>query len=167
MRILDPAMVNELNRLESDHVMTMACQLDIVGAPGPYRVVNYDQDITFHGLLYTKASFAIDSLEEATSASLVHIQVTIGNINRELQSLLENYWAPVPDPEWNVTIWQMDALFPDRTLFGSGEVFTVMNVPTDLVTAVPDLMVEGLTLGRVVPRRRYTTSSGYLNIPKR
>ena len=167
MRILDPAMVNELNRLESDHVMTMAAQLDIVGAPGTYRFVNYDQDITFHGLLYTKASFAVDSLEEATSASLVHIQVTIGNINRELQSLLENYWAAVPDPEWNVTIWTIDASIPDRTPFGAGEVFTVLNVPTDLVTAVPDLMVEGLTLGRVVPRRRYTTSSGYLNIPKR
>ena len=74
MRILDPAMVNELNRLESDHVMTMAAQLEIIGAPGAYRFVNYDQDITFRGLLYTKASFAVDSLEEATSAALVHIQ---------------------------------------------------------------------------------------------
>jgi hypothetical protein len=167
MRILNAAMVNELNRLESDHVMTMALQLDIAGAPVPYRVVNYDQDISFGGLLFSRASFDVDSMEETTSAALVHIRVTIGNLTRELQSLLENYWASVPDPEWTVTIWQVDALVPDRTPFGSGERFTVLNVPTDLVTAGPDLMVEGLTLGRVVPGRRYTTSSGFLNIPRR
>jgi hypothetical protein len=167
MRIIDAALTNELNRLESDHVITMAAQIDIAGAPTIYRLVNYDQDITFHGLLFIRASFDVDSLEEATSASLVHVRVTIGNVDREIQSLLENYWASVADPVWTVTTWLIDAKQPDLTPFGAGEVYSVMNVPTDLVTAQPDMIVEGLTLSRVVPRRRYTTSGGYPSIPRR
>jgi hypothetical protein len=167
VRIINAALTNELNRLESDHVITMAAQIDITGAPTIYRLVNYDQDITFHGLLFIKASFDVDSLEEATSASLVHVRVTIGNVDREMQSLLENYWASVADPLWMITTWMIDATQPDLTPFGAGEVYSVMNIPTDLVTAEPDMIVEGLTLSRVVPRRRYTTSGGYPNIPRR
>jgi hypothetical protein len=167
MRILDAALVSEMNRVESDHVITMAAQIAIAGAPAVYRLVNYDQDITFHGLLYSATSFDVDSLEEATSASLVHIRVTIGNVNQEMQSLLENYWASVADPEWTVTLWTIDARQPDLTPFGTGEVYSIMQIPTDLVTAAPDMIVEGLTLSRIVPRRRYTTSGGYQNIPRR
>jgi hypothetical protein len=167
MRILDAALVSEMNRVESDHVITMAMQVDIAGAPAIYRLINYDQDITFHGLLFTAASFDVDSLEEATTASLIHLRVTIGNVNREMQSLLENYWASVADPQWIVTVWQVDARQPDLTPFGSGEVYSVQNIPTDLVTAIPDMIIEGLTLGRVVPRRRYTTSGGFPSIPRR
>lgn len=167
MRIVSAALTSELNRLESDHVITMAAQIDIQGAPAIYRLVNYDQDLTFHGLLFTRASFDVDSLEEATSASLVHVRVTIGNVDREMQSLLENYWASVADPVWTVTMWLIDATQPDLTPFSAGEVYSIMNIPTDLVTAQPDMIVEGVTLSRVVPRRRYTTSGGYANIPRR
>ena len=167
MRILDGAMTYEINRLESEHVITMIAQLDIQGAPTVYRFANYDQDIVFHGQTFLRASFDVDSLEEATSASLVHIRVIIGNVDQEMQSLLENYWGSTPDPQWTVTMWQIDALFPDRTPFGVGEVYSVQQVPTDLVTAAPDMIVEGLTIGRIVPRRRYTTSGGFAGIPRR
>jgi hypothetical protein len=167
MRILDAALVSEMNRVESDHVITMAAQVDIVGAPAAYRLVNYDQDITFHGLLFVAASFDMDSVEETTSASLVHLRATIGNVNREFQSLLENYWASVADPQWLVSLWTIDARQPDLTPFGSAELYSVQQIPTDLVTASPDMIVEGLTLSRIVPRRRYTTSGGYAGIPRR
>jgi hypothetical protein len=167
MRILNGALTAEFNRLESDHVITMLAQADIVGAPVPYRLANYDQDIVFHGLPFFAASFDVDSLEEATSASLVHVRATIGNVNQELQSLLENYWASVADPEWLVTLWTVDAMQPDLTSFSAGEVYSVMNVPTDLLTAQPDMIVEGLTLARVVPRRRYTKSGGFASIARR
>lgn len=167
MRILHPILTREINQLSSSHVWTMAFELTIQGGPVPYRVVNYDQPITFHSMVFLPMAIAIDSLEEATSASLVQLRATIENVSQELQSLLENYWASVPDPFWQVTIWQVDATNPDLTPFTSGEVFSVMNVPTDLITATPDMMVEGLTLSRVVPRRRYTTSSGFEFIPRR
>jgi hypothetical protein len=84
-----------------------------------------------------------------------------------LQSLLENYWASVADPEWLVTLWTVDAMQPDLTSFSAGEVYSVMNVPTDLITAQPDMIVEGLTLARVVPRRRYTKMGGFSSIARR
>jgi hypothetical protein len=110
MRILHAALTAEFNRLESDHVITMLAQVDILGAPVPYRLANYDQDIVFHGLSFLRASFDVDSLEEATSASLVHVRISIGNVNQEMQSLLENYWASMADPEWLVTLWTIDAM---------------------------------------------------------
>lgn len=167
MRILHPILVREVNQLDSTHAWTMAFRLDIVGGPVPYCIVNYDQPITFHGTPFLPFGVAVDSLEEATSASLVQIRMTIDNVPRELQALLELYWAPVASPEWSVTIWQLDATQPDLTPFSSGEVFSVMSVPTDLISAVPDLMAEGITLAQIVPGRRYTTSSGYPNIARR
>lgn len=167
MRLIHAALTSEFNRLESDHVITMLAQVDIQGAPVVYRLANYDQDVTFHGLTFVRASFDVDSLEETTSASLVHVRVTIGNVNQELQSLLENYWASVADPQWIVTTWLVDCAQPDLTPFGAGEVYSILNVPTDLVTAQPDMIVEGLTLSRVVPRRRYTKSGGFEFIPRR
>jgi hypothetical protein len=167
MRILHAALTSEFNRLESDHVVTMLAQVDIQGAPGIYRLANYDQDVVFHGLTFFAASFDVDSLEEATSASLVHIRVSIGNVNQEMQSLLENYWASVSDPQWLVTLWTVDTQNPDLVPYGAGEVFSIQNIPTDLVTAQPDMIVEGLTLGRIVPRRRYTKSGGFRSIARR
>jgi hypothetical protein len=167
VRLLNPILASEVNQLASTHVFTMAFQLDIENGPVPYRVVNYDQSITFHGLQFLPMPIAIDSLEEATAATLVHLRVTIENVSQELASLLENYWASVPDPYWTVTVWQIDATQPDLTPFSAGEVFSVQDVPSDLVTAAPDLLAEGLTLSRVVPGRRFTTSSGFLHIPRR
>lgn len=167
MRVLHPILAREINQLESTHVVTWAFEITITGAPLPYRIVNYDQTIVFHGLNFLPFGLAVDSLEETTAGSLTQIRVTMDNVPQEMQSLLENYWAPVPDPYWEVKIWSIDATQPDLTPFSSAEVYTVMSVPTDLVTAVPDLIVEGLTLSRVVPRRRFTTSSGFYYIPRR
>lgn len=167
MRILNAALTSELNRLESDHVITMLAQVDILGAPTVYRLANYDQDVVFHGLPFLRASFDVDSLEEATSASLVHVRVTIGNVNQEFQSLLENYWATVADPQWIVTMWTIDCVQPDLTPFSAGEVYSILSIPTDLVTAQPDMIVEGLTLSRIVPRRRYTKMGGFASIARR
>jgi len=167
MRLLDPIFQREANQLESAHVITMAFEIRIAGAPAPYRLVNFDQQILFHGLPFLPFPVTVESLEEATTAALVTVRVTAQNVTQEMQSLLENYWAPVVDPQWAVTIWQLDAMAPDTTLFSAGEVFTVSSVTTDLITAVFELIAEGLTLNRTVPRRRFTTSGGYPFIPRR
>jgi hypothetical protein len=167
VRILDPIFQREINQLSSTHVLTMAVQLDIQGAPVPFRLVNYDQNIAFHGLNFEPFPLQVDSLEDAVAGSLLHLRVIVQNVTQDLISLLENYWAPVADPQWAVTIWQLDALQPDATAFGSGEVFAVSSVATNLLTAQFDMIAEGVTLSRSVPGRRYTTSSGYPFIPRR
>lgn len=166
-RLLSAALAIEKNRLESDHVWTWAFLVEIAGAPAPFRLVNYDQDIVLHGFTYTKFPVDVDSLEEATTAALVNIRVTAANVDQQFQSLLENYWAQAADPNWQVTIFEIDAQQPDQTPFSSGQVFTVLSVTTDLIVAVLDLQCEGVSLTSIVPRRRYTSSSGFSHIPRR
>lgn len=166
-RLFSAGLIHEKNQLESTHAFSMAFQLDIDGAPAPFRLVNYDQDIVFHGQTFERFPCDIDTLEDATSASIVTLQLTIANVDQQLQSLLENYWAPVIDPQWMVTIWQIDCMDADLTDLESGEVFSVSKVSTDFLSAQVDLQAEGITLGRIVPGRRYTTSGGFLGIPRR
>lgn len=164
MRILSSALIREKNQLNSDHVLTMCFELSIQGI-GPYRLVNYDQNILFHGLTFERYPVDVDALEDATSVALVRLRVTIGNVDRALQGLLENYWHP--DIAWTVIIWQIDAMQPNETPYASGEQFNVVQVATDLVSAIVDLQAEGLTLTATVPKRRYTATSGFQSIPRR
>ena len=164
-RILSAALVREKNQLQSDHVITWLFELFIPGAPVPYRLVNYDQDIPFHGIWYNRASVDVDALEDATSQSLVRLRGTVGNVDQAFISLLEHYWGP--DSRWEVTIWPIDTQQPDATPFGTGEVFQVVQVATDFLTAVVDLQAEGITLSGTIPKRRFTQSGGFPNIPRR
>ena len=164
-RILSAALVRGKNQLQSDHVITWLFQVDIPGAPVPYRLVNYDQDIQFHGIWYNRSSVDVDALEDATSQSLVRLRGTVTNVDQAFISLLEHYWGP--DTPWVVTIWPIDTQQPDATPFGTGEVFQVVQVATDFLTAVVDLQAEGITLTGTIPKRRFTQSGGFPNIPRR
>jgi hypothetical protein len=164
-RILSAALIREKNQLQSDHVITWLFQVDIPGAPVPYRLVNYDEDILFHGIPYLRYSVDVDALEDATSQSLVRLRATVGNVDQAFISLLEHYWGP--DAPWVVTIWPIDTQQPDATPFGTGEVFQVVQVATDFLSAVVDLQAEGITLTGTIPKRRFTQSGGYPNIPRR
>jgi hypothetical protein len=104
-------------------------------------------------------------LEDATSQSLVRLRATVGNVDQAFISLLEHYWGP--DAPWVVTIWPIDTQQPDATPFGTGEVFQVVQVATDFLSAVVDLQAEGITLTGTIPKRRFTQSGGYPNIPRR
>jgi hypothetical protein len=164
-RILSAALIREKNQLASDHTITFLGQLDIVGGPVPYRLVNYDQDVMFHGIVYHRAAFDVDALEDATSMALVRLRITFGNVDQAFQALLENYWGP--DTPWTVTIWQVDTQQPDETPYQAGEVFEVAQVNTDFVGAVVEVIAEGFTLGATMPKRRYTASGGFQYIPRR
>ena len=165
MRLFSAALRREIAQIASTHVFTVALELTIPGAPGVYRIVNYDQPILLHGLPFEPYPLDVDSLEDATSASLVHIRVTTANVDQQIQSLVENYWLDSPD--WSVLLWQIDALQPDETPFGSAQPYGVMSVMTDLVTAQFDLLASGWTLVTTLPKRRFTTTSGFPNVPRR
>jgi hypothetical protein len=164
-RLLSAASIHEKNQLYSDHVISMLFRLDIPGAPVPYQLAHADHDVIFHGITFLRFPVTLDSLEDANSMTLTRLRITAGNVDRGFQSLLERYWGP--DTPWIVTVWQVDLAQPDETPFGAGEVFTVMQVSTDFVSAVFDVQAEGLTLSGTMPKRRYSTSSGYPFIPRR
>ena len=164
-RLLSFALARDKNALASDHVWTMLFEVHIPGAPAVFRMANYDQDVVFHGLNFIRFGVQVDSLEEATSAALVHLRLTPQNVSQELVSLLENYWLDAPD--WQVVIWQIDAMQPNEVPFGDGEVFAVQSVSSDTVMAVLDIVAEGLTLTKLIPKRRYNTTSGFPFIPRR
>jgi phage-related protein len=127
----------------------------------------FDQDIFFQGNLYARYPLEVEILETPTHAALVQLRVTVGNVDQQLQSLLETYWAPQATPRWEVFVWEIDTTDPNQVPFSAAEVFSVQQVTTDLVSAQFDLTAEGLTLGTIVPRRRFTASSGFLNLPRR
>lgn len=166
-RLFSTALLVEKNRLESDHVWCMLFRIDITGAPGPFRLAAYDQDVVFHGDTFQRFSVDLDAIEQPTHAALVHLRATVANIDQQVQSLLETYWAPIASPDWQVTIFEVDAQQPNETDLFSGEVFTVQQVTTVWVSATFDLIAEGLTLNTNVPKRRYTSSGGFELIPSR
>jgi hypothetical protein len=142
----------------------MAVQLDIPGGPVPYRLVCADQDLVFHGLFFQRYAFEVD-LEDANSLTLTRLRITAGNVDRGFLSLLERYWGQ--DTPWIATLWQVDLTQPDETPLGAGELFTVMQAGTDLRSAIFDVAAEGVTLSGTMPKRRYTTSSGFPFVPRR
>src|ERR1043165_480884 len=166
-RLLSPAMVQSKNVIDGGTPWTFLYQLSIAGAPADFRIANYDKDIVFHGIPFLRFPVDLDSLEDANNMALVHLRVTAANVDQQMQSLLENYWLPVADPTWNVTIFQVDVGQVDEVPFEAGEVFRVLSCSTDTVIANFDLVAEGMTLTTVLPHRRFVTSCGFPLIPRR
>jgi hypothetical protein len=165
-RLLSAALTVEKNRLDSGNVFSMLLQVEIPGLGTPYRVVNYDQDITFHGIAFLRRPFDVDALEDPTSLALARLRLTIANVDQEFQAILENYWHP--DTPFTVTIWSpVDMTAPNEMPFGAGDMYTVAQVATDLTNAVVDLQAEGLTLTGTIPKRRYSKTGGFAQIPRR
>lgn len=165
-RLLSAALTYEKNRLDSPNPLSMLLEVSIPGAGIPYRVVNYDEDISFHGLTYTRRPFDCDSLEDTTAMALTRLRLTIANVDQEFQSILEFFWGP--DSPFTVTVWYpVNMADPDQTPYGAGEVFVAAQVSTDLVSAVVDLQAVGITLTGTIPKRRYTRSGGFTQIPRR
>lgn len=167
MRLLSAALTTSKNQIDGGSPWTMLFALQIAGIGAPFCLAAYDQDILFHGQTYTRFPVNVDTLEEPTSLSLLHLRVTAANIDQQIQSLLENYWAPVVDPQWTVFLWQVDVTQPDETPLTMADVFTVQQVTTDFLIATFDLTAEGFALTTTLPRRRFTASGGFPNLPRR
>ncbi len=165
-RLLSSALTWEKNRLDSTNVLSMLVQVDIPGAPVPYRLANYDQDIVFHGLFFQKFRWDVDAMSDSTSLALSRQRFTFVNVTQEFSSLLENYWGP--DTPWTATVWfPVDMTQPNETPFFTGDVFEVVQASTDLVNAMVEMQAAGITLTGTIPRRRYTVSGGFSSIPRR
>jgi len=164
---MSAAMLQEKNRLQSDQGIAYLFRVTIAGAPGLFRLALWDQDITFHGEVYTRFPADFDLLEEPTHAALVNLRVTVANVDQQMQSLFENYWAPVASPDWQIAVYTVFPSMPDEVPLGAGELFSVQQAVTDGVGAQFDLVADGLSLTTVLPKRRYTASNGFRLIPRR
>lgn len=163
---LSAALIASKNALESTSPWTFLYQITITGA-GTFRVVNYDSDITFQGLTFTRFPVRLDSIAEGHAGNIATIRVTAGNVDQQIQSLLENYWASVADPEWTVDIWRIDATQPDETPLAASDTYEVVAVTTDFLAATFELRWAGMTMSRRIPGRRYVRTAGFPNIPRR
>lgn len=166
-RTLSSTLLWELSRLESDHPIVFLFEVTIQGAPGILRYAVFDQDIVFQGFTFTRIPAQVEKLEDATSAALVNLRVTIQNVDQTFSALAENYWSVVANPLWQVTVWQIDAQQPNEVPYAAGERFVVASMTTDLWQVTVDLVAEGLSLTMVLPKRKYARSSGFSNIPMR
>lgn len=144
----------------------MLLELTIPGAPVPFRVANYVEDIIFHGLTFVKFAFHCDEMEDPTSMSLRRWRLSAENVSSQFVSLLENYWHP--DSKWMATVWfPVDMTLPNETPFASGDVLRVTQSVTDYVGGVMDLGAGGITLTKTLPGRRYTVAGGFPFLPRR
>lgn len=156
----------EKNQLNSGVTMTALLQVEIPGAPAPYRLANYNEEVTFHGLTFLSRPFSMDALEDANSQSLTRLRITMTNVTQEVIALFEHYWQTTGF--WTALIWwPVNMQTPDETPFTSSDVFLIAQATTDMVDAVADLMASGITLTGTIPKRRFTAASGFQYIPRR
>lgn len=164
-RLVSSAMHRELNAIESVHALVWLFELNITGAPVPFRVANYPETIVFHGFEFLPFGVDVDSLEDASSMALVHLRCAFQAVDSQMMSLAENYW--VYPNLWTCLVWQVDALQPNEVLYSDAWVYSVAQLVMQWTDAVADLVAEGITLGSTLPKRRYTSLSGFGEIPQR
>jgi hypothetical protein len=163
-RSLSATLTRSKNALESLDPWVFLVELDAPSFPLPIRLANDNVDMVFHEHTYFRFPMNFDAIEENTVGELQRLHITVGNVDQQLMSLLEHYWIPLVDPQWQVKIWQVAATMPDETPYGSYELFDVLGVQTDLLTAVFNLHASGFTMTALVPGRRYTSTNGFPNI---
>lgn len=166
-RTLSSLLIASKNSLESTSPWLFLYELSINDAAATFRIVNYDQSVTFQGLTFDPFPVQLDSLTESDAGNISTMRVTASNVNQEIIALCENYWTSVLEPEWIVSVWRVDATQPNETPLASKDVYEVVSVATDLINATFDLRWQGMTMTRRIPGRRYTRSGGFANIPRR
>jgi hypothetical protein len=164
-RILSSAFHREIDQLTSASSLVWLFQLDIPNAPLAFRVANWPEPVVFSGLSFEAFGVEIDRLEDASSQSLVHLRCAFQNVDQQLSALLEYYWHP--DALWQVLIWQIDVTQPDTVAYADAQVTVVAQISTRWRDAVADLVAEFFSLGATVPKRRFTSMSGFRYMPRR
>jgi hypothetical protein len=164
-RLLSNAFTRELAQLESARPLVWLFELLVPGAPVPFRVANYPEEVVFQGIVFAPFGVDVDAMEDASTQALVHLRCAFANVDQQLGSLLENYWGP--DTPWTCTMWIVDVQQPNETLWSDGQVYLVAQVTISWRDAVVDLVAEGLSLSSTLPKRRYTALAGFPSMPKR
>lgn len=165
-RDLSTVLTREKNQVASLDPFCWLLELNSPDFPTPIRLVNDVQALVYQGLTYQPFPFEISAVQENSMAERQQLQIVAANVNREITSLLNSYWDSVADPVWTVKLWQVLRSAPDEVPAGTAEVFEVLSVDTDLVTATFELHALGIPSRQRSTGRRYGTSSGYPYLPR-
>lgn len=90
MRTTTTTFKNEKNKAANRPIRLYLIE-DYDGASNDLRFAEWDADVTFDSLVYTKFPITIDQIAENSRGSIDTVQVTVSNISRLIQSYLEDY----------------------------------------------------------------------------
>ena len=161
-----PALIAEINRLDSDHPLGFLAELQ--PGTGPIeRVTNQRQDITFHGNVFTSRPFLLQQYGEGTAESPQVLQAVFGNANLFMSSLVENYWRGVRLPQWFVTAWLVDMVTPNNTPLGQNARFRITQIRLDDVAGAVTMREDTVSTTQNARMRRFTTFDGFPTMRQR
>lgn len=89
MKTTDADFIEEKNK-EANAPITLFTVHDYDGQGGNIRLAEYDEDVTFDGLVYQKFKITYDSVGENISGAIDVVRVIAGNVSRYIQGLFEN-----------------------------------------------------------------------------
>ena len=173
MRNFSPTLLIEKNKLNSTNPFTHLFEVRIRTATGPpevftyFRLVNLDQPITYNSEVFTPFPIKLESTSDNLYGESRRLSISIANVDQQIIALLENYWAAVLIPFWEVSIWMVDATQPAETPIAVKDVYEVISVSTNLLTSTFELIYKDTALNRLVPSRNYTRSGGFEHIPRK
>lgn len=165
-RELSAVLTSQKNQLASTEPFCWVLELNSPDFPAPIRLVNDVQALTYQGLVYSPFPFELSAVQENSMAEKQSLTITAGNVDRAIISLLNTYWDAVVSPDWSVKLWQVVRSSPDEVPVNQAEVFEVLSVDTDLVTATFELHALGIPSRQRSTGRRYTTSGGFPYLPR-
>lgn len=165
-RTLSLALTQAKNQLVSDTPFVWLFEVNSPDFPVPIRFVSDVQPLTFQGLVYDPFPVDFSSIGEPSLGERQTITGIVANVDQQVISLLERYWAAVVDPQWQISIWQVLRSAPDEVQPGHAELFEVLSADTDLLQVSFEMVALGIPTRQQSTGRRYTTSSGFLKIPR-
>lgn len=90
MRTINSTFKTEKNKSSNQPIRLYVIE-DYDGSGSKLYFAEWDADITFNGITYTRFPITIDSISENNRGAIDNVQLTVSNISRLIQSYLEDY----------------------------------------------------------------------------
>ena len=134
-RSLSLVLTQAKNQIESTDPFLWCFEVDATAFPAPIRFVSDIQTMTFQGQQFDPFPVSFDGIKEHSEAQRQSTNAVVANVDQQVVSLLEQFWAPVLSPDWTVKIWRVLASAPDETPLASAVTFEVVAVTCDMIAA--------------------------------
>lgn len=90
MKTTDSTFISEKNKRENKPIWLYEIY-DYDGAGSNLYFAEWDQDVVFDSITYTRFPIKHDFISSNTSGQIDTVQITLGNVSRLIQAYLENY----------------------------------------------------------------------------
>lgn len=166
MHSMHAALLQSLNTIDGGTPWGLVAELQITGAPVPFRVTSDNVPTVFHGITYQPWPMRTQGVESTAEDVVQRVQMTVSNVDGQIVALCEQYWATAVEPDWTVYLWRVDFSNPDLVPLTFRETFTVDSITTTWIAATFDMSASGRTLSRQSPARRFNAASGFDLLPR-